>query len=113
MDMLEKLTLLQLQFLYDNLIFPLWLGTYLYNTYIVRFASMFGLTLNSNIQIIHTVTYKLLTIALFLHHSYPNDEYILSAIINFHSWDHIAIGNSGAKDPKTQRFQEHRTDFYT
>lgn len=56
---------------------------------------------------------KLLTIALILNHSYPNDKYILSAIINFHSWDHIDIGNPGAKDRKTQRLQELRTDFYT
>lgn len=54
---------------------------------------------------------KLLTIALFLHHYYPIDKYILSAIINFHSWDHIDIGNPGAKDPKAQRLQD--TDFYT
>lgn len=56
---------------------------------------------------------KLLTIALFLHHSYPNNKYILSAIINFHSLDHIEMENPGAKDPKTQRLQELKADFYT
>lgn len=59
---------------------------------------------------------KLLTIALFLHHSYPNDKYILSAIIKFHSYnsrDRKNMENPEAKDPKTQRLQELRIDFYT